>query len=146
MNQLPLSEVFVYRGQQKFFLDMFPPTSATIRERWKNCHNDVKPEPMSCIHNVYEKQESGLINVHDAYIAFKAAFGTNDHEKDKQTSNCNGKGTNKETNVEKVISDEEKLYQIQFRMSVNDLRFCGFTNVTNKTKELGFVIKMPELL
>ena len=39
---------------------------------------------------------------------------------------------------------KEKMTQIEFRMSIDDLRFCGFLKATNRKKEA--LMKMAELL
>ena len=136
MNELPLNEIFIYKNHNNnFYKNLYPPTNKIIRERFKNSdkfwsnydNKQIELEPMSCIYNIYQSS-SLYINLYDAYISFITLFN-------KYNDNDQNKNKNKEN---------EKLKQIQFRMSIDDLKFCGFIKSTNRKKEA--LMKMTQLL
>jgi len=139
MHELPLHRVFVYGNAELFCEDMFPPSSSTMRRRWQQpldteCN---EPEPMCCIYSVYELSEQ-FINLHDAYVSFKHQLcGDNDDDDDDDDEDGDSEDENEN-------GDREKFNHIQFRMSMDDLRFCGFVKATNRRKEV--LVKTAELL
>ena len=123
-------------------------------------------EAMGCIYEFYAGADTLYLNLHDAYIAFKEKFvgfeledakrekEKRQREREEAAKSKKSKKGRKRSKKEEMSSDEEedtemdpqreKLNQIQFRMSIDDLRFCGFLKATNRKKEA--LMKMAELL
>ena len=170
MDQLPLHQIFVYKNERDFSLAMFPPTASMIRERFGNCYefwgdrNEIEAEPISCMYDVYQSSSSLYINLHDAYIAFKTAFGGYDDRIKARQNSIDKKEKNKqkgkdemctdddednqedanEKRKQRLVSEKEKLNHIHFRMSVDDLKFCGFIKAPNEQREVGVLKKLAE--
>ena len=114
---------------------------------------------------------SHYINLHDAYISFKEKFVGSDDEEimeqkpkkkiakktkkkkkkkkkknrhSKQEMSTDDENSENEKGENHKVSEREKRNHIQFRMSVDDLKFCGFIKTTNRKKEA--LMKMAELL
>merc|ERR1712129_41277 len=165
MHELPMHQVFVYSDADKFCLDMFPFTNRQIRKRYED-HlpyfgdaSDVEPESMSSMYSVYDCM--GLyVNLFDAYEAFKGRFTKFDDEdydvkpnKKQSKKKKKGKKSKKEEmstdddddgSGEKIVTHREKMNQIEFRMAIDDLRFCGFVKATNRKQET--LMKTADLL
>lgn len=162
MNELPLHDIFVHSKVNDFCADMFPPNAGQIRRRFLNSHEfmvsqagenvELEPEALGCIYEFYSGCSTMYINLHDAYIAFKEKFVGFEAEdqlieerKKKRSKSRKEEASSDEENEEKPVNTErEKLNQITFRMSIDDLRFCGFLKATNRRKEA--LMKMAELL
>merc|ERR1712129_162866 len=160
MHELPMHQVFVYSDADKFCLDMFPFTNRQIRKRYED-HlsyfgdaSDVEPESMSSMYGVYDCM--GLyVNLFDASEAFKGRFTQFDDEdydvKPKKKKKKKGKKSKKEEmstdddeSGEKIVTHREKMNQIEFRMAIDDLRFCGYVKATNRKQET--LMKTADLL
>ena len=162
MKELPLNEIFVYSKANKFCLDMFPPTNHQIRNRFENYDeyfgnaDGIEPEAMSVMYSVYDGM--GLyINLFDAFEAFRARFDDEDYDETaddkmdvdeesdlKQKKEMITDDENESDGNSRKMSRREKQNQIEFRMSIDDLRFCGFVKATNRKKET--LMKTADLL
>merc|ERR1712129_555118 len=107
MSELPMSAVFVYSDARAFAEDMFPPTAGKMRSRFLNANSflkdratalgvssvssvgdeneiEVEEEAMGCIYDVYSDCSAMYVNLHDAYVAFKARFDGSDDEEEEE--------------------------------------------------------------
>merc|ERR1712129_360583 len=153
MHELPMHQVFVYSDADKFCLDMFPFTNRQIRKRYED-HlpyfgdaSNVEPESMTSMYSVYDCM--GLyVNLFDAYEAFKGRFTQFDDEdydvKPKKSKKEEMSTDDDDESGEKIVTHREKMNQIEFRMAIDDLRFCGFVKATNRKQET--LMKTADLL
>ena len=148
---------------------MFPPTNHQIRCRFNKIFDgnadDIEQEAMCAMYGVYDSM--GLyMNLFDAYKMFKAVYTADDDEDygendkmeiDEEASTNNKKKKNSKheistddesesesESVHRNMSEKEKQNQIEFRMSIDDLRFCGFVKVTNRKEQS--LMKTADLL
>eukprot|EP01084_Bolivina_argentea_P013847 25938_1 len=157
MNELPLNEIFVYKNEAQFSRDMFPPTNSKMRHRFEyyrtyfdDAQEEVETEAMSCIYDVYNQMDGLYLNLHDAYVAFRARFACDDDDscsddammdvdcdddETKKKKRKRGKKKRKSNKEMREDEEKEKKTQIQFRMSVDDLRFCGFVKAAATRKK-----------
>jgi len=157
MNQLPLHHIFVYSKEAEFSADMFPPNAGQIRKRFKSSEafmiaqggdrDTLETEDLGNIYEFYAGCDSMYVNLHDAYVTFKHRMeGVEEEEEEengKEEEDHNGNRNRKGAERSNHEVEKEKLTQIRFRMSIDDLRFCGFLKATNRKKEA--LMKMAEL-
>ena len=97
----------------------------------------MENEAMSKLYHIRDRAEQ-YVNLYDAYCLFKDDYRENDSQSDNENENAN---KNKSSNDK---NEREKDLQCRFRMSLDDLRFCGLIKTTNRKKD--HIIKLDELL
>merc|ERR1712228_1152917 len=136
--------------------------------------NDIEAEAMSAMYNVFKGMSLyiNLFDAYDSFKQLYTGFddddyGENDDRMDIDTNQDKIKKSKKKkkkkgkkkknskqemstddenensSNVQK-ISKREKMNQIRFRMSIDDLRFCGFVKATSRKEET--LMKTADLL
>merc|ERR1712129_318071 len=132
MSELPMSAVFVYSDARAFAEDMFPPTAGKMRSRFLNANSflkeratalgvssvssvgdeneiEVEEEAMGCIYDVYSDCSAMYVNLHDAYVAFKARFdGSDDEEEEAERTETMKKKAEKKVKKKKTKKGSEE--------------------------------------
>eukprot|EP01084_Bolivina_argentea_P016299 30517_1 len=121
MDQLQYKETFVYSNDKQFCNHMLPPNNQKLRDIiGKPCYpnvnisTNIEAEPISCLYQIYTECSNKYMNLHDAYNAFKQIY-----------QNKNDLDAHEDNEDNDLLQLREKQTQIQFRMSVEDLIFCG---------------------
>lgn len=96
---------------------------------------EIENEAMSKLYHIRDKAEQ-YVNLYDAYCLFKDDY----HSYDDDSQNDENENNNENENIQM----SEKDLQCRFRMSLDDLRFCGLIKTTNRKKD--HIIKLDELL